>query len=172
MPLKAPRGRKRGERRLATPGRILHDQAVRRSRDARLYADFGAPDTVEGRFELLTLHVILLIDRLHALGEEGDRLGQALFDTYIGDLDGALREMGVGDLSVGRRMKSLAQAFYGRAKATSAAFAALPDASALEAMLARTVGPRNVPALAAYVAARRSELASMDMRALLAPASV
>src|SRR5271165_2884114 len=99
----------------------------------------GAPDTVEGRFELLTLHVILLIDRLKDGPPEAAAIRQLLFDVYVSNLDGALREMGVGDLAVGKRMRKLGEAFYGRARACEAAFSALPDTRPLEAALTRTV---------------------------------
>ena len=82
------------------------------------YRILGAPDTVDGRFELLTLHIVLLLERL----KEQPAVRQDLFDTYVSDLDGALREMGVGDLSMGRSMKQLGQVFYGRAAAFGAAF--------------------------------------------------
>jgi len=150
--------------------RRLYDGAVARGRRPELYAQLGVPDTVEGRFEMLTLHVILLIDRLGSEGAAG-HLRQALFDVYVSDLDGALREMSVGDLAVGRRMKKLAQVFYGRALAFDAAFQALPDATMLEDLLARTilegrdgVDPRP---LAAYIASERESLAICETTALL-----
>jgi cytochrome b pre-mRNA-processing protein 3 len=99
----------------------------------------GAPDTVEGRFELLTLHVIVLLEGLRAMGEEGAASSQAVFDAYVRDLDGALREMGVGDLTVGKRMRALGGVFYGRAAAYRKAFAALPDRAPLEALIGRTI---------------------------------
>jgi cytochrome b pre-mRNA-processing protein 3 len=128
-----------------------------------LYAAWGAPDTVEGRFEVLTLHVILLIDRLGDLGAEATATSQALFDAYLSDLDGALREMGVGDLAVGKRMRSLGRAFYGRATAYRAAFASLPDRTALQDLISRTIladqDTANGGALADYAIASREALA-------------
>lgn len=117
----------------------LYARAVAASREAVMYAALGAPDTVEGRFELLTLYVILLIERLGAQDELAQSTRQRLFDLYIGNLDGALREMGVGDLVVGKRMKALGGLFYGRAHACEAAFAALPDRAPFEDLVARTV---------------------------------
>jgi cytochrome b pre-mRNA-processing protein 3 len=121
------------------PAERLHAAAVAQSRASKLYAEMGAPDSVEGRFELLTLHVILLVERLKAEGEEGAGLRQALFDTYVSQLDGAMREMGVGDLAMGKRMRKLGEAFYGRASGYSVAFAALPDLTELKSILTRTV---------------------------------
>lgn len=130
---------RRRERAARSRGRELCDSAVRQGRAPALYARLGAPDTVEGRFELLTLHIILLIDVLRDLGVEAAPSSQALFDAYVRDLDGALREMGVGDLTVGKRMRSLGQAFYGRAAAWRAAFKALPDRDEIELLVHRTI---------------------------------
>jgi len=125
-----------------------------------------APDTVEGRFELLTLHVILIIERLRSEGETSAASSQALFDAYVRDLDGALREMGVGDLTVGKRMRALGGAFYGRAAAYRAAFEALPDRTPLEQLITRTVmgeaADAEPAALADYAMRCRAALASSD----------
>jgi cytochrome b pre-mRNA-processing protein 3 len=132
----------------------------------------GAPDTVEGRFELLTLHVILLVDRLKGGPAEAVAVRQILFDVYLSDLDGALREMGVGDLSVGKRMRKLGEAFYGRAQACEAAFAALPDTWPLQEMLGRTVfggaADGEAAPLADYLRRCRDALATGDLAALIA----
>ena len=122
----------------ATAVAALYAQAVKQSRRPELYAAMGAPDTVEGRFELLTVHIQLIIERLDREGEQGRAIGQSLFDLYVRNLDSALREMGVGDLAVGKRMKSLAKVFYGRAVAYAAAFETR-DTVELEALVARTV---------------------------------
>jgi cytochrome b pre-mRNA-processing protein 3 len=121
----------------AGPAR-LYALAVESSRQPDLYAVMGAPDTVEGRFELLTVHIILFIERLNREGVAGKAIGQALFDLYLRNLDSALREMGVGDLAVGKRMKGLGKIFYGRAAAYVAAFET-GDTAAVEALVARTV---------------------------------
>jgi cytochrome b pre-mRNA-processing protein 3 len=122
----------------------------------------GAPDTIDGRFEMLTLHVILLIDALRARGQTAAAASQALFDAYLADLDGALREMGVGDLSVGKRMRELGEAFYGRAAAYRKAFESLPDQTMLEDLIGRTVladeAGASPAALADYVVRCREAL--------------
>ena len=153
-------------------GRTLYVRAVDQSREPALYSELGAPDTVEGRFEIYSLHVVLLLDRLRGNGEAAVDVSQALFDTYVKALDNALREMGVGDLSVGRKMRKLGEAFYGRGKSYEAAFAALPDQAPLEALIARTVyaeadaGP--APRLTGYVLAQRAALAAQPAERLLA----
>jgi cytochrome b pre-mRNA-processing protein 3 len=149
----------------------LYAAAAAQARAPALYAHMGAPDTVEGRFELLTLHVILLIDRLKAGSGEAASVRQVLFDVYVSNLDAALREMGVGDLAVGKRMRKLGEAFYGRAQACEAAFKALPDRAPLEAALARTVFESAAEAtpksLADYLLRCREALAAGDLRALI-----
>jgi len=163
--------RLRAKRSEKSAARRLYDEAVAQGRRPALYARLGAPDTVEGRFEILTAHVILLIDRLKGDGPQAAHLRQALFDVYVGDLDGALREMSVGDLAVGRRMKKLGEAFYGRARAYDAAFRELPDLTMLGDVIARTVleGTASVdPALlAAYIARRREDLLTCETASLL-----
>jgi cytochrome b pre-mRNA-processing protein 3 len=152
-------------------GRALYARAVAQARAPALYADLGAPDTAEGRFELYSLHVVLLLDRLQGVGPEAAEVSQALFDTFVKSLDDALREMGVGDLSVGKKMRRLGEAFFGRAKNLRAAFAALPDRAPLEALLARTVYAGAEPRateLADYVLRQREALAAQPPERLLA----
>ncbi len=153
-------------------GRALYTLAVDQARAPNLYAELGAPDTTEGRFEIYSLHVVLLLDRLRRQGAEATDVSQVLFDAYVKDLDTALREMGVGDLSVGKKMRKLGEAFYGRGKSYDAAFAALPDSGPLEALLIRTVyagapasGARG---LAAYIVTQRAALAAQPVERLLA----
>lgn len=152
-------------------GRSLYAQAVDQSRSPSLYVALAAPDTVEGRFEIYTLHVVLLLERLRLQGDRAADTAQALFDVYLKSLDDALREMGVGDLSVGKKMRRLGEAFYGRVKSYMAAMDALPDAGPLEALLARTVydGQDGAPvaALASYVLAQREALAAATLESLL-----
>ena len=95
----------------------LYTAAINQARQEFLFKDFGVPDTIDGRFDMISLHIFLV---LHRLKEESDRtaeLAQCLFDTMFGDMDRSLREMGAGDLGVGRRVKVMATAFYGRMSA-------------------------------------------------------
>jgi cytochrome b pre-mRNA-processing protein 3 len=154
-------------------GRALYARAVEQSRQPGLYARLGVPDTVEGRFEAYTLHVFLLLDRLK--GESGPaaaETSQALFDAYVKGLDDALRELGVGDLSVGKKMRKLGEAFFGRVKSYQAAFDDLPDQAPLLALLGRTVyadaDAARAPDLAAYVLRQREALAGQTTDRLLA----
>ena len=120
-------------------GRALYVIAAAQARSPGFYLRANAPDTPEGRFELYLLHVVLLLRRLRARGANAAEIRQALFDAFLRGLDDGLREMGVGDLSVGKKMRKLGEAFYGRAKAYDAAFADVDPAAALRALLARTL---------------------------------
>ncbi|MBJ7410860.1 MAG: ubiquinol-cytochrome C reductase [Phenylobacterium sp.] len=148
-------------------GQELYARVVAQSRTPALYADLGAPDTPEGRFEVYSLHTYLLLERLKGQGAQAADTAQVLFDTYLSGLDHGLRELGVGDLSVGKRMRKLGEAFYGRVHSFEAALAALPDRAALEEVLARTVYAKadaaNAPRLADYVIAQREALAAQDL---------
>ena len=160
-----------GQRPAKEKGAALYAVAVEQSRQPFLYADLGAPDTVEGRFEVYTLHVMLLLDRLRGQGAPAADISQALFDVYVSALDDALREMGVGDMAVGRKMRKLGEAFYGRAKSYEAALAALPDRKPLEDLVARTLladapGAPTQP-FAAYVEHQRAALAGQPLADLL-----
>ncbi|WP_394761089.1 ubiquinol-cytochrome C chaperone family protein [Phenylobacterium sp.] len=153
-------------------GHALYVGAVAQSRVPAFYSELGAPDTVEGRFEIYSLHIVLLLDRLRGHGELATDVSQKLFDTYVSFLDNALREMGVGDLSVGRKMRKLGEAFYGRCKSYETAFAALPDQGPLEALIGRTVyaeaDAAPAPRLADYVVAQRAALGAQPLDRLLA----
>lgn len=119
-----------------TAGRALFVSATQQARRPIFYADWGAPDTREGRFELMSLHVALLTRRLKGWGPQAVETAQGLIDAYFESLDISLREMGVGDLSMSKKMKKLGQAFYGRAKAYDEA---LSDDAALDDFFARTL---------------------------------
>jgi cytochrome b pre-mRNA-processing protein 3 len=146
----------------------LYDRVAAASRQPALYRDFGVPDTVEGRFESLTLHAFLLLRRFRSLPEPAGDVAQEFVDLVFKRFDLALRDLGVGDLSVGKRIKKLAQAFYGRAEAYDAALAETSD-DALAGALGRNLTGRDEPAndLAAYVRACDAVLKRLDLAALL-----
>ena len=113
----------------------LYLAVVEQARQPAFYSRYGAPDTLDGRFEMILIHAVLLLRRLRDEGEAGTDLGQAMFDVMIDDMDQSLREMGVGDLAVGRRVKAMARAFFGRAAAYEAGLSAADD-DASEALIA------------------------------------
>ena len=131
-----PRRKERAEQ---LAGRVLYAAAAEQARQPAFYAELGAPDTANGRFELYSLHVILLLRRLKGGGEQAAATSQALFDAYIGSLDEALRESGVGDLSMAKKMRKLGEAFYGRVRSYDEALDQLPDLTPLNSLIARTV---------------------------------
>ena len=133
-------------------GYELYCAAVAAARDPDFYRVLGVPDTLDGRFDLIGLHAFLLIRRLRGLPEPGTQLAQAVFDAMFNDMDVNLREMGVGDLSVGRKVRAMWEAFHGRATAYQAAIEA-GDAATLAAALARNVW-RGSPAPGAAELAR------------------
>lgn len=151
----------------------LYNALVAQARLPGFYLHAGVPDTLEGRFEMVMLHAFLVLHRLGQLGEPVRALGQRIFDILFDDMDQTLREMGVGDLSVGKKIKGLAAAFYGRIAAYDEALAA-DDGSVLERALTRNVfaaaTPRaaEVTALADYVRASRALLAVERADAFLA----
>lgn len=150
----------------------LYARAVAQARQPALYADLGAPDTAEGRFEIYSLHTYLILERLKGQGAQAADLAQVFFDTFLSGLDNGLRELGVGDLSVGKRMRKLGEAFYSRVHSWEAALAALPERAELEAVLARTVyanvDSAPAPRLATYVLAQRETLAGQDLEHIMA----
>ena len=95
----------------------LYFEIVRQARQLEFYQNLGVPDTTNGRFDLIALHAFIVMKRLKSIGEIGETLSQSLFDCMFSDIDTNLREMGVGDISVGKKVKGLASAYYGRVKA-------------------------------------------------------
>jgi cytochrome b pre-mRNA-processing protein 3 len=102
----------------------LYGAIVAQARQPGFYASYGVPDTVDGRFEMISLHMFLLLHRLKAEGTAAAELAQDLFDTMFDDMDRNLREMGAGDLGVGRRIRAMGEGLYGRIAAYEAGLAA------------------------------------------------
>jgi cytochrome b pre-mRNA-processing protein 3 len=139
----------------------VYSAIVAQSRQPRFYADWGVPDTVTGRFDMISLHLALLFRRLR--GEAGTTaFGQAVFDLFFRDMDRSLREMGAGDLSVPKKIQKMGNIFYGLMTAVNEALDR-DDAPGLEAVLRRNVfGAADSPGVAplgAYLAAESSRLA-------------
>ena len=138
----------------------LYGLIVAQARTPAFYADLGVPDTVSGRFDMMVLHVYLAYRRL-ASQSATRAAGQKLFDRFCADMDGTLRERGVGDLAVPRKMRAIGEAFYGRARVYDAALAAADDAALAAALEKNVFGGASGSAaqgrrLAAYV--RRTEV--------------
>jgi cytochrome b pre-mRNA-processing protein 3 len=116
----------------------LYGAIVAQARSPAFYTSYGVADTVEGRFDLIVLHLVLLLARLDRGEDAAPGVGQELFDVFCRDLDANLREMGVGDLAVPKRMRRFGEAFYGRQAAYLAAIAA-PGERELEMAVARNI---------------------------------
>lgn len=141
----------------------LYVAAVRQARQEPFYASCSVPDTLDGRFDLIVLHVFLLLRGLKPGGEAGQRLGQAVLEVMFDDMDQNLREMGVGDLSVGKKVKAMARAFYGRAKAYGDALEPGAGDDALRAALDRNIYGREAPAPAQLDSLARYVRAAADL---------
>ncbi|WP_421786482.1 ubiquinol-cytochrome C chaperone family protein [Hyphobacterium sp.] len=146
----------------------LYDRIVETARRPQFYTNGGVPDTPEGRFELISLHVIVVIRQLNKQGERGKAAGQSLFEYFFKDMDYAMREMGIGDTSIGKKVRAMAEVFYGRFKAYAEA-ADAGDEVALAAAVRRNVfGDElagDAAALARYFLAAETRLARADLLA-------
>ncbi len=155
----------------------LYGALVAQARSPQFYLHASVPDTAEGRFEMVALHAFLVLRRLRAGGEEGKALGQKVFDILFDDMDQTLREMGVGDLSVGKKIKALASSFYGRINVYDAG---LRDAESglLETAIGRNVfggaqpPEAHVAALADYVRRTDQTLLVQPLEELMAGRAV
>ncbi|MEK9661005.1 MAG: ubiquinol-cytochrome C chaperone family protein [Alphaproteobacteria bacterium] len=158
-----------------------HDEAAEalyaaiavQARQPAFFDDFGVPDTVLGRFEMVALHAFLVFRCLRDTGQDGRALAQATHDRMFADIDVALRELGIGDMGIGKRVKSLARNLYGRIAAYDAGLDS--DDGALREALARNVyataeTPRDaqLAALAGYMRREDTNLRTQDDAALLA----
>lgn len=160
--------------RLTPAGTIeaIYGMIVTQAREPIFYRDLGVPDTVNGRFDLLLLHLWLLLRRLRTVqGAPGGatELSQALFDRFCEDMDDNLREMGVGDQTVPKRMRAFGEAFYGRAQAYDQAMEGGGEALA-EAIcknILNGTGPDQAKRLAAYTRATEADLGRTGEAALL-----
>lgn len=150
----------------------LYGTIVAQARLTCFYREYGVPDTVNGRFDLLVLHLVLVLDRL-ADEPQLRELGQALFDHFCTDMDRNLREMGVGDLSVPKQMQRVGEAFYGRAQAYRAGLARDGEQALAEALERNIYGQdaasRAAAArLAAYMRGTAGELRVQPASQILA----
>jgi cytochrome b pre-mRNA-processing protein 3 len=154
----------------------LYGSVVTQARDPAFYASHGVPDTPEGRFGMLIVHLVLVMERLKGEREAGAALSRALVKVFVTDMDDSMREMGVGDLSVPHAVKKAAAALYDRMREFRAAMAE-PGDIALGGALRRSVygsvaGPECVrdgaAAVAAYMRRATTVLAAQAASEVLA----
>ncbi len=146
--------------------RRLYVAVVSQARSPDFYTVCGVPDTVTGRFDLIALHGFLLMHRLKS--DAATRpLAQALSDVVVDDMDRNLREMGTGDLSVGKKVKRIMEGYFGRLEGYEQALSG--DDDGLQAALRRnlfagaTPGDQKLAAMAAYVRREASGLAGQPL---------
>lgn len=149
------------------PVAALYNAIVAAARQPHFYADLGVPDTLDGRFDLIVLHMFLVLDRLKA---EPLSIKQYIIDYFFLDMDRSLREMGVGDVSVGKKVRKMAEAFYGRLLTYDEAIE--QGQAALTVALQRNVyaGDANLSAvvLSKWTIMARAKLATQGTAAILA----
>jgi cytochrome b pre-mRNA-processing protein 3 len=146
----------------------IYGMIVTQAREPLFYRELGVPDTVNGRFDLLVLHLWLVLRRMQPM-DDGPRLSQALFDRFCDDMDGNLREMGVGDLTVPKRMQAFGEAFYGRVAAYDLAVSAGQEALA-QALCKNVLNGQDLDKarqLAVYAEAALAALEALEPGALL-----
>lgn len=157
-------GKKNGNR------RIVEKQYATLTKAARhpyLYEVLDVPDTVMGRFEMLSIALILYFRRTAGAGDEVKAIAQEIVEAFFEDLDHSMRELGIGDQGVPKRMKKLAGMFYGRLDSYARALESA-DATALEAALKRNIHPENqdealsMRKLAHYMLKAEQELKSVS----------
>lgn len=145
-----------GQSREKVTARALYDAALAASRAPDFYASHGIPDSIEGRFEMLALHLAVLLDRLGRGGDEARKLSPRLTECFVIDMDDAMRDRGVGDLTVPKKVKKAAAALYDRHRAYGGAISAGNTTEfwrmALETQFAELAGGGKIDtaALAAY----------------------
>ncbi|MEP1092042.1 MAG: ubiquinol-cytochrome C chaperone family protein [Rhizobiaceae bacterium] len=149
----------------------LYGAVVARARNRHFYVEFQVPDTFDGRFEMLVMHLFLIHNRLKDEAQEHRKISQLVFDAFIDDMDAALREAGVGDQTVPKRIKKMTQVFYGRTGAYETALAEENVAQALSPVIARNLFPEidsggAEVALADYMAGQAAVLVDLPAEAI------
>jgi cytochrome b pre-mRNA-processing protein 3 len=148
------------------PVRTVYEAIVAQARQAELYSELAVPDTIDGRFDMIILHNDAVMCHMQA-GEEPDKLfAQALIDELFRDMDRSLREMGVGDMGVGKRVKKMATVYYGRANAYANARAEgdawLVDALVRNVFEGDNAGTPGAERLAKYARVMHDAVGLMD----------
>lgn len=146
----------------------LYEAIVAAARHVRFYEDMAVADTIDGRFDMIVLHLFLVLNRLKGQGVEDIR--QRLTDEFFADMDRSLRELGVSDVAVGKKVRRIAESYYGRVMAYDRALAAGPVA--LEEAISRNIYPdgasgESTRAMTAYFVDAVNRLASAPLNQIL-----
>jgi cytochrome b pre-mRNA-processing protein 3 len=151
---------------------LAYGAVVRQARQPEFFTIMGVPDSLDGRFELICLHAFLYLCRLKRESAPAAALAQRFFDTMFADFDRSLREIGTGDLSVGRHVKRMAEAFYGRIRAYEEGL--VGGGAELRAALERNLfgtasaTQEQLERVAGYLRREAANIARQDTQALLA----
>ncbi|MDX2289852.1 MAG: ubiquinol-cytochrome C chaperone family protein [Hyphomicrobiaceae bacterium] len=141
----------------------VYDEVVTAARDPAFYRDMGVPDTFEGRYEMIVAHLVLVLERLKAEGDETAEQARALIEHFITDMDDCMREIGVGDLTVPKKVRKAAAGLYERAEAYRAALAQDGD-EALAAAVQEAVHRGGAPTDASRLIAARLRARAATLR--------
>ncbi len=148
----------------------LYTSVVEKARDPAFYSGLGVPDTMNGRFDLMVIHAMLVLRRLRGGGAAADATGKAMLELLFRDMDQSLREMGVGDMGVGRHIKKMAKAFFGRAEAYEAGLDG--DGALLTAALRENlyrhgaVNDEQIARMSTYVQRAAAHIGAQDVTVL------
>ena len=160
-------------KRLKATARQIYGSIVTQARSPLFYAVWKVPDSIEGRFEMVVMHLVLVMRRLKGAGAKPQDLSRLIAEAFVDDMDDSLREMGVSDLKVPKHMRKAGDAFHGRLRAYSEALDG-EDMTGLRASLMRNIvmaregeGP-DVDALADYMVRSGNRLAELPEDDLLA----
>jgi cytochrome b pre-mRNA-processing protein 3 len=151
----------------------LYLAIVKQSRLPTFYTSCSVEDTVDGRFDMIAIHCFLVMNRLKDRGEKADRLAQVLFDEMFSDMDRGLRELGVGDMGVGKRVRAMAKAYMGRVDVYDEAITASDKVALSEALIRNLyrgadVPPATVSLMASYIMRESDQLAAQADEDVLA----
>jgi cytochrome b pre-mRNA-processing protein 3 len=150
---------------------ILYSSILAQARLPVFYTDFGVQDTIDGRFDMIVLHAHILFNRLKDSPVKDQEISQAVFDLMFADMDQNLRELGVGDVGVSKRIKVMAEAFYGRANAYTDAMKEQDNCQLIEALrrnLYRNseVNNKQITSISFYVRDQVAHLKSQELSKL------
>jgi cytochrome b pre-mRNA-processing protein 3 len=146
----------------------LYEAIVAAARHARFYEDMGVADTIDGRFEMVVVHLFLVLNRLK--GEGVEDLRQNLTDEFFADMDRSLRELGVSDVAVGKKVRKIAESYYGRVTAYDRALSVGPEM--LEQAISRNIYPEgasleSIRAMTAYFGNAAQQLGVISLEQIL-----
>jgi cytochrome b pre-mRNA-processing protein 3 len=157
----------RSQAALQRKAREIYGAIVTQARHPDFYGRLGVPDTPVGRYEMVVVHLFLVLERLRADPLAADELARALIETFVADMDDSVREMGTGDVGVGKKVRRAAAGFYERSRDYRAGLAA-PDRQELAGALARHMHAHesaddHADELASYMRAAGSALMRHDL---------